>query len=325
MKLPSLQDLSELDAGYLEKNFRPWDQGIIPAELAAAFRTLPNDLRERLESKLSESCRRFIRQEAYPYRDVDADAAALRVLAIYFWEIVYQRFPEEYACFSACQEFPFADLFPDRLLLGRRVVDVAAGSGKLTLYVAERAANVIAIDPSAPLLDILARSSAHLSNIRCEQGSFAALPLPNNSVDLVVSNMGFQVNEERGGENGLREMHRVVRPGGEIRLVVGSVMTESWLRKRGFREKATHKPILWKLPTRDSLSPLLRILLGSVGVPVIPGSTLPDRWLFAQRRPSMARFVACVAGVFMGSRPWEVFDRGLPWRPTGCSVMVFRT
>jgi SAM-dependent methyltransferase len=324
MMLPSLHDLIDLDPRYLAQNFQPWAQGISGAELDAALSTLPPDGRRALEANISDETHRFLASESSALSSpAEPKAAALKVLATYFWEIVYQRYPKDYEDFSACQTFPFTDLFPAASLAGRKVLDIAAGTGKLTLHVAKYANHVVAVDPAAPLLEVLSRK-ASACNLNCELGAFAALPLSDASVDVVVSNLGFQISEERGGERGLAEMVRVLRPGGEIRLTVGSYRTEAWLRNRGFHEIATHRPIQWTLPAREALTPVLQVLLRSIGVPVAPGVRLVDRWLFVRPKPSAARVRASLAALAAGARPATVFDRCAPWRPLGCSSLVRR-
>ncbi|MBB4577133.1 class I SAM-dependent methyltransferase [Rhizobium lentis] len=322
--LPTLAHFEEFEPRYLADNFRPWEHAISPRELRAAFGTLAPPAHGRLMKKLGPDCLAYLDGAKGEPPDDRAEQirAASKILSIYFWEIVYQRFPESYDAFSACQEFPFTELFPSNIFHGLRLAEVAAGSGKLTLHLANYAKEVVAIDPSEPLLRTLSLRSEDARNVCCKVGSFSAIPLPDASVDAVVSSMGFQISEERGGKSGLAEMLRVLRPRGEIRLVVGSQATEQWLRKHGFREIATPRSIVWSLP--EAITPLLQTLLLSVGVPSEPRLRIRDRWLFVRPRPSITRLVVAFSALFRGSRPTEVFDRGIPWRPMGCSAMVLR-
>src|SRR5260370_9405344 len=67
---------------------------------------------------------------------------------------------------------------------GRRVLEVAAGSGRLTLYLCPRAAELVCVEPSSGLRRILA--------VRCPSadvraGFFHALPIVDGWADLTVS------------------------------------------------------------------------------------------------------------------------------------------
>jgi len=69
-------------------------------------------------------------------------------------------------------------------------IDIGAGTGFLTMALAERAASVLAIDVSTAMCDYLhARvAAAGVENVEPIVASAACLPLPDACVDLVVSN-----------------------------------------------------------------------------------------------------------------------------------------
>jgi SAM-dependent methyltransferase len=67
---------------------------------------------------------------------------------------------------------------------GRRVLDLGAGTGKLTGVLSALDADVVAVEPDPAMLIELRRS---LPGVRAESGSAEAIPLPDASVDVVVA------------------------------------------------------------------------------------------------------------------------------------------
>ncbi|MEA2662438.1 MAG: demethylmenaquinone methyltransferase / 2-methoxy-6-polyprenyl,4-benzoquinol methylase [Chloroflexota bacterium] len=97
---------------------------------------------------------------------------------------------------------------------GMTVLDVGAGTGDLTFAAVSRGARVLAIDLSPGMLAVLARRStdAQRDRIQCLVGSAERLPLPDASVDRIVS--GFTVRNIGDLAASLGEFRRVLRPGG---------------------------------------------------------------------------------------------------------------
>ncbi|HYS30337.1 MAG TPA: class I SAM-dependent methyltransferase, partial [Candidatus Limnocylindria bacterium] len=118
---------------------------------------------------------------------------------------------------------------------GASVVDVGAGTGRLTLLCAARAARVYAIEPATPMRALLQQkiNGRRLENVEVAAGFSDVLPLPNASVDLAVSASAFGADPRRGGEAGLAELLRVVRPGGHIAILWPD--DPQWFIARGFR------------------------------------------------------------------------------------------
>jgi len=101
---------------------------------------------------------------------------------------------------------------------GMLVADVGAGTGDLSFAAVARRARVVAIDLSPGMLAVLGRRAgdAHRSRIRSIVGSAERLPLPDASVDRIVT--GFTVRNIGDRPRAFREFRRVLRPSG--RLVV---------------------------------------------------------------------------------------------------------
>ena len=124
---------------------------------------------------------------------------------------------------------------------GEHAVDVGAGTGLLTLPLAQRVDLVWAIDIAPSMCEYLRTkaASAGLSNISVSVGSAASLPLVDESVDVVVSNYCFHHLDDAGKERALTEVARVLRPGG--RLVFGDMMFGVGLADRRDREVVVAK------------------------------------------------------------------------------------
>lgn len=96
---------------------------------------------------------------------------------------------------------------------GQVVVDLAAGTGKLTVPLLETGARVIAVEPSEGMLEVL-RERAPAADVLA--GTAEAIPLPEASADLVLVAQAFHWF---ANEDALAEIHRVLRPGGTLGLV----------------------------------------------------------------------------------------------------------
>ena len=103
--------------------------------------------------------------------------------------------------------------FIARRLPLRRVLDLGAGTGKLTRQLVALGADVVAVEPGDAMRAVLERAvpQAHALAGRAE-----AIPLPDASVDVVTAAQAFHWFR---AEEALVEMHRVLRPGGGCALL----------------------------------------------------------------------------------------------------------
>lgn len=93
------------------------------------------------------------------------------------------------------------------------VLDLGAGTGKLTRMLVPRAARVIAVEPGPEMLAQLRRAVPEADAVL---GAAEAIPLRDDSVDAVVCGQSFHWFRT---DEALREMRRVLRPRRGIGLI----------------------------------------------------------------------------------------------------------
>lgn len=104
-------------------------------------------------------------------------------------------------------------LLPDGAGPGTHVLDLAAGTGKLTAGLVARGLRVTAVDPSDAMRDELHTA---LPDVDAVAGLADAIPLPDASVDAVVVGQAWHWFTP---ETAVPEIARVLRPGGRLGIV----------------------------------------------------------------------------------------------------------
>jgi MOSC domain-containing protein YiiM/SAM-dependent methyltransferase len=94
-----------------------------------------------------------------------------------------------------------------------RVLDLAAGTGKLTRQLVETGAEIVAVEPIAEMRAKLVQA---VPGAEALEGTAERIPLPNHSVDAVVVGQAFHWFD---GVRALSEIHRVLKPSGGLGLV----------------------------------------------------------------------------------------------------------
>lgn len=127
------------------------------------------------------------------------------------------------------------------------IVDLAAGTGKITRDLVPTGAELIAIEPVAGMREVLSRS---LPDVRVADGTAESLPLDDASVDGVVVAQAFHWFD---GPRALAELARVLRPGGRLAVVfnvrderdpVQAALERVWEPYRG--DTPTHRTGAWQ-------------------------------------------------------------------------------
>jgi SAM-dependent methyltransferase len=94
----------------------------------------------------------------------------------------------------------------------RTVLDLAAGTGKLTAVLAKLAPEVVAVEP----VDGMRRVLSRLAGVRVLDGTAEAIPLPDASVDAVFVAEAFHWFDLARAP---AEIARVLRPGGGLAVL----------------------------------------------------------------------------------------------------------
>ena len=116
---------------------------------------------------------------------------------------------------------------------GQRVLDLAGGTGDMARLIAPIAGStgsVVLCDINASMLAIGRDRllDAGLTNVVPTRADAESLPFPAATFDRVVIAFGLRNLTDK--ERGLREMHRVLRPGGRLLVLEFSTPRSAWLR-----------------------------------------------------------------------------------------------
>jgi ubiquinone/menaquinone biosynthesis C-methylase UbiE len=165
-----------------------------------------------------------------------------------------------------------------RIGAGDSVLDIATGPGEPALTIASLVGpegKVFGIDPVPEMVEGARRATAHLGfqNAKFEVASADSLPLDADSFNAVVSRFGVMFFPSP--VEGIREMLRVLKPGGRLALAVWSL--------------ANKNPFHYELA---------RVMERFVDSPH-PAPDAPDAFRFA--RPGKLRDILAEAGVMAPS------------------------
>jgi SAM-dependent methyltransferase len=193
------------------------------------------------------------------------------------WELLYRLEPELYDRLVSAERL-HPDVFgwlPDGV---ERIVEVGAGTGRLTLGLIHRAREVVAIEPATPLRQLLDRKLSRLDHghrVRVTHGFFDDLPVADDCADLVVACSALTPATAHGGEPGLEEMERVCRPGGRVVIVWPNNV--DWLAAHGYRYVSFAGQMFVEFATHEEAAELAEVFY--------PGAVAEVRRLRAREVP----------------------------------------
>lgn len=154
--------------------------------------------------------------------------------------------------------------FARRFVAGKRVLDVASGEGYGSMLLSAVAGSVVGVDVDPAAVTHARTAYAAHANVRFECGSAAALPLPDASIDAVVSFETIEHLPQAMQPAMLAEIARVLTAEGV--LVLSAPNPVEYSDARGYRN-----PFHLHEPTRNELDAMLAV-------------AFPMRRWFRQRR-----------------------------------------
>ncbi|CAM3330082.1 class I SAM-dependent methyltransferase [Occultella aeris] len=156
----------------------------------------------------------------------------------------------------------------------RRVLDLAAGTGKLTRLLVDRGGlEVVAVDPAPNMLGEL---HEHVPGVPTFVGTAENLPLPDDAVDVVTVAQAWHWVDPAAA---VPEIARVLRPGGTLGLVWNSRdESVAWVAEFG--------DILIRLYERDEQE-----LAPDIGAPFGPVESTTIRWTQAMPAETLVDLV----------------------------------
>jgi SAM-dependent methyltransferase len=134
---------------------------------------------------------------------------------------VYERARPEYPMDAVAWVAEELNLRP-----GRTVLDLGAGTGKLTRALVQTGARVVAVEPGEQMLSQLRRVVPEAEALH---GAAEDIPLPDESIDAATMGQSFHWFRH---DEALPELHRVLRRGSAIALLWNWRDQESELQER---------------------------------------------------------------------------------------------
>ena len=132
---------------------------------------------------------------------------------------------EQYFVPALFREWPPRLLDAARVAPGQSVLDVACGTGVLARAAIERVGPkgaVVGLDLNEGMLSVARRVEPRVD---WRQGAAEKLPFPDGTFDAVVSQFGLMFFADR--PRALREMQRVLKPGGRLAVAVWDAIERS--------------------------------------------------------------------------------------------------
>jgi len=114
-----------------------------------------------------------------------------------------------------------------KITAGEQVLDMGCGTGRFTVPLAQRGAQVTGLDLSEAMLAVAA-SKLDEAGLRADmrQGDMACLPFPDGSFDTVTSMLALMHIPLKDRPAVFREVSRVLKPGGRMLLCVKNSVFE---------------------------------------------------------------------------------------------------
>jgi SAM-dependent methyltransferase len=174
------------------------------------------------------------------------------------WELLYRIEPDLYERLVAGERLHEGILHWLPAQCGR-VLEIGAGTGRLTVDLAPRCEQVLAVEPAAGLRLILERrlGEAGVANVHIIRGFFDALPPADAGHDMVISCSAFTPDVLDDPEHCLETMESRCAPGGLVVLIWPSDV--AWLQAHGFDHVEFEGPMTVEYASVEEAISLARI------------------------------------------------------------------
>jgi ubiquinone/menaquinone biosynthesis C-methylase UbiE len=143
------------------------------------------------------------------------------------WEKVYQQKGDLQGYFSVSSKIKYyAKVF--RVKGYQRILDLACGTGRHTLYLAKHGFEVYATDMAATALK-MAREKAErlgLSKVHFQEHDMRSIPFADEFFDAVICTLAIHHGTAAQIKQTVDEIHRVLKTGGTVVTDIPSVTTE---------------------------------------------------------------------------------------------------
>ncbi|MFC7441407.1 class I SAM-dependent methyltransferase [Laceyella putida] len=139
--------------------------------------------------------------------------------------VIYTKKAEQYDLLISRQKSVYQTLEKIKPFEGLDIIDMGAGTGRLTCLLAPKAKSILALDASQAMLDVTANKLKEmgLNHWKTRVADHRQLPVGDNSADLIVS--GWSIcylgssnvpGWRRYVHQVMEEIKRVLRPGGSV-------------------------------------------------------------------------------------------------------------
>jgi len=173
---------------------------------------------------------------------------------------------------------------------GAQVLDLCCGTGDMTFALRREAAeaNITGADFSHAMLQLASAKSGRFSKVQWIEADALHLPFPDQSFDLITSAFGFRNLADY--DAGLREIRRVLRPGGECGILE-------------FSEPRGLPGTLYKVYFKSILPRIGRMISGSKAYSYLPASV--------ERFPSPAEMLERMTAAGFQEPSWTPYTFGV--------------
>ncbi len=153
------------------------------------------------------------------------------------YDLAAEFYDEKEKYLNSFEQNKILPLFGD--VSGMKILDVGAGTGRLSLQLAKAGAQVTALDVSAKMLELIKRKNGKIQTVVAEA---ERLPFEKESFDMVTA--AFLIVHLKDPSNFFDEVYRVLKDGGkfivtninqkdppEVKTKEGSIIIESFYHR----------------------------------------------------------------------------------------------